>query len=84
MDQCKLIVLTFIVTGLWDLILQFSTHYYDKMPRVIQWFDFIESLKTDFSIPEPKLVIDSFKNNFEPMGKKTILNFFGFKSNNFM
>lgn len=48
MDQCKLIVLTFIVTGLWDLILQFFTYYYDKMPRVIQWFDFIESLKPYF------------------------------------
>jgi len=47
-SYCSLIVLTFIITGLWDLLLQFITHNYDKMPEFVKWFDFIESLKPYF------------------------------------
>ena len=47
-SYCSLIVLTFIITGLWDLSLQFITHNYEKMPEFIKWFDFIESLKPYF------------------------------------
>ena len=44
MNNCNLIILTFIVTGLWDLVLQFINYNYDKMPDFIKWFDFIKSL----------------------------------------
>lgn len=33
-SYCSLIVLTFIITGLWDLLLQFITHNYDKNARI--------------------------------------------------
>ena len=43
--KCNIIILTFIITGTWDLLLLLLTHNYDKLPKFIQWFDFIKSLK---------------------------------------
>ena len=48
MNNCNLIILTFIITGLWDFILQIITHNIDSMPQFIKWFDFIKSLKPYF------------------------------------
>lgn len=47
-NKCNLIILTFIITALYDLSLQIVTNNYDKMPEFIKWFDFIKSLKLYF------------------------------------
>ena len=39
----KLYILTFIITGLWDIILRLLSENYDKLPNIIQ-YDFIEYL----------------------------------------
>ena len=48
MDPCRLLVLTFVITAVYDLLLQVVCHNFDRMPRFIQWFDFIPSLKPYF------------------------------------
>ena len=48
LTQCNLIIATFIITGIYDLLLQFFTEHIDAMPSWIQWFDFIGSLKPYF------------------------------------
>ena len=48
MNKSYLIILTFIITALWDLLLQFINYNYNKMPKFIKWFDFIKSLDDYF------------------------------------
>tara|TARA_Y100000361_G_scaffold2559_1_gene2210 strand:+ start:12313 stop:12774 length:462 start_codon:yes stop_codon:yes gene_type:complete len=43
MDYKLLIILTFIVTALWDVILRFMSLNYDKLPKYFQ-IDFVEYL----------------------------------------
>lgn len=40
---CWLIILTFIVTGLWDVILRFMSLNYNKLPKYFQ-MDFVKDL----------------------------------------
>ena len=39
----KLIILTFIVTALWDVVLRFMSLNYEKLPKYFQ-MDFVEYL----------------------------------------
>jgi type III secretory pathway component EscT len=43
MDYKLLIILTFIITGIWDIILRFMTLNYEKLPTYFQ-MDFVENL----------------------------------------
>ena len=43
MDYCLLIILTFVVTALWDVALRFMSLNYDKLPKFFQ-MDFVEDL----------------------------------------
>jgi hypothetical protein len=43
MDYKLLIILTFIVTALWDVVLRFMSLNYDKLPKYFQ-MDFVEDL----------------------------------------
>ena len=43
MDYCLLIILTFVVTALWDVALRFMSLNYDKLPKYFQ-MDFVEDL----------------------------------------
>ena len=36
MDNYKLIILTFVVTGLWDVVLRFMSLHFEKIPEIIQ------------------------------------------------
>ena len=40
---CWLIILTFIVTGLWDVVLRFMSLNYNKLPKYFQ-IDFVKNL----------------------------------------
>ena len=40
---CWLIILTFIVTGLWDVVLRFMSLNYNKLPKYFQ-MDFVKNL----------------------------------------
>jgi hypothetical protein len=42
-DNCNLIIYTFIVTGLWDIVLRFMSNNYYKLPNLLQ-YDFIKYL----------------------------------------
>jgi hypothetical protein len=42
-DNCYLIIYTFIVTGLWDIVLRFMSNNYYKLPNFLQ-YDFIKYL----------------------------------------
>ena len=33
---CELIILTFFVTGFWDIVLRLMSENYDKLPKFIQ------------------------------------------------
>ncbi len=41
--NCWLIILTFIVTGLWDVVLRFMSLNYNKLPKYFQ-MDFVKDL----------------------------------------
>jgi len=41
--NCNLIILTFIITGLWDVVLRFMSLNYNSLPKFFQ-IDFIEYL----------------------------------------
>lgn len=41
--ECKLIILTFIVTALWDVVLRVMSLNYSKLPKYFQ-MDFVEDL----------------------------------------
>jgi hypothetical protein len=43
MDYYLLIILTFVVTALWDVVLRFMSLNYDKLPKYFQ-MDFVEDL----------------------------------------
>lgn len=43
-SNCTLIILTFIVTGLWDIILRLMAENYETLPKVIQDYKFIKYL----------------------------------------
>ena len=43
MDYKLLIILTFIITGIWDIVLRFMTLNYEKLPTYFQ-MDFVENL----------------------------------------
>lgn len=45
--DCKLIILTFIVTALWDVILRFMSLHFEKLPTSLQ-MDFVKYLKPYF------------------------------------
>ena len=47
MNYSKLLVLTFVVTALWDLVLQFLSKSYKDLPKVLR-FNFIKYLKEYF------------------------------------
>jgi len=44
MNQCNLIIITFIVTGLWDVVLRIMAENYDKLPQYFKTHKFIEYL----------------------------------------
>lgn len=41
--DCWLIILTFIVTGIWDIVLRFMSLNYNKLPKYFQ-MDFVKNL----------------------------------------
>ena len=41
---CELIILTFIITGFWDIILRLMSENYDKLPKFLQDYKFIKYL----------------------------------------
>ena len=43
MNTYKLYILTFIITGLWDILLRLLSENYDTLPEIIQ-YDFIKYL----------------------------------------
>jgi len=43
MDNKLLIILTFVITGLWDVVLRFMSLNYNKLPKYFQ-MDFVENL----------------------------------------
>ena len=43
MDNSKLYILTFIITGVWDILLRLLSENYDTLPKIMQ-FDFIRYL----------------------------------------
>ena len=43
MDNSKLYIITFIITGLWDILLRLLSENYDTLPEIIQ-YDFIKYL----------------------------------------
>lgn len=47
MDYYLLIILTFVVTALWDVALRFMSLNYDKLPKYFQ-MDFVENLTPYF------------------------------------
>ncbi len=44
MSNCELIILTFIVTAIWDIILRIMAQNYYALPKVIQDYKFIKYL----------------------------------------
>ena len=44
MKVCNLIIATFIITALWDVILRIMSENYDYLPKFIQKYKFIEYL----------------------------------------
>ena len=49
MNNCNIIILTFIVTGIWDIILRLMAENYNKIPKLIRLKfvkNFIEYFKT--------------------------------------
>ena len=42
--DCTLIILTFIVTGFWDIVLRIMAENYHKLPKFLQEFKFIKYL----------------------------------------
>ena len=44
MRNCELIILTFIVSGLWDVVLRTMSENYTKLPKFIQQYKFIKYL----------------------------------------
>jgi hypothetical protein len=45
--DCKLIILTFIVTALWDVVLRFMSLHFEKLPTSLQ-MNFVKYLKPYF------------------------------------
>ena len=45
--DCKLILLTFIITALWDVVLRFMSLNFEKLPNALQ-MDFVKYLKPYF------------------------------------
>ena len=48
MNNSSLIIYTFIVTALWDIILRFMSVNYNKLPKIIKKKKFIKDLKPYF------------------------------------
>lgn len=44
MKYCNMIVLTFIVTGLWDVVLRIMAENFNKLPQIFKDYKFIEYL----------------------------------------
>ena len=44
MINCEIIILTFIVTGLWDVVLRLMSENYNKLPKFLQNYKFIKYL----------------------------------------
>ena len=47
MSVCELIILTFIVTGLWDVVLRVMSENYKKLPNMMK-YDFVRILQPYF------------------------------------
>lgn len=47
MDNCKLYILTFVITALWDIVLRFLSEGYESLPEIMK-YDFIKYLKPYF------------------------------------
>ena len=45
--DCKLIILTFIITALWDVVLRFMSLHFEKLPTSLQ-MNFVKYLKPYF------------------------------------
>ena len=43
MKDCKLYIVTFVITALWDVVLRIMVENYDKLPKLIK-LDFMEYL----------------------------------------
>ena len=43
MENCKLYIVTFIITALWDVVLRLMVENYDKLPEIVK-LDFMEYL----------------------------------------
>ena len=51
MNNCYLIILTFVVTALWDVVLRFMSLNFEKIPKFIQRkMPFIKDLKPYFKL----------------------------------
>lgn len=44
----RLLILTFIITALYDVLLRYMSLNYDKLPAFFKWFDFIKYLTPYF------------------------------------
>jgi hypothetical protein len=44
----RLLILTFIITALYDILLRYMSLNYDKLPAFFKWFDFIKYLTPYF------------------------------------
>tara|TARA_B100000073_G_C23309872_1_gene402222 strand:+ start:41 stop:499 length:459 start_codon:yes stop_codon:yes gene_type:complete len=43
MENCKLYIVTFVITALWDVVLRIMVENYDKLPEIVK-LDFMEYL----------------------------------------
>ena len=37
-NQNKILIITFLITGFWDILLQIYSNYYDRLPTILKWF----------------------------------------------
>ena len=47
-NKSTIYIVVFIITALWDIILRFMSINYDKLPKFIQWLEFIKHLQPYF------------------------------------
>ena len=37
-NQSTILIITFLITGFWDILLQIYSNYYDRLPTILKWF----------------------------------------------
>ena len=54
MNKCNLIILTFVITGIWDIILQIMSYNYNNLPNILKTqLPFIKDLQPYFKHHTP-------------------------------